>query len=595
MLDVRHRMFEGLRMSESTEPRHFDVVILGAGLAGLSLARQLLMNTSKTILLLDKRAVVPSQRQKVGEATVQLGAYYFAKILDLEEHLFQEHFLKYNLRFYWTSSDRENTSYEDYSQSYIRDLSNIATFQVDRNKIERELLRLNQESDRFTFECGITNIEAAIGRSGASHTISYESENQRSEIRAGWLVDSTGRAKFLAKKLGLTKSSPIHHGATFFWVEGLVNIEKLTSVSQMHRISQPSRQKLGHLPAWLATNHFVGENYWFWTIPLHGKTSLGLVYDCSAVVADEVSSPEKVIAWVGKRFPLFIRELADRKVLDYGLYRDISYDCAQTISIDHWAIAGEAGRFTDPLYSPGSDLIALYNTLIVDAILTQDQELLAVKSRLYELLMWACYEAYVPSYSTSYAVLGDQECFAMKYGWELMVYFTFYVFPFVNQAFTDTAFILSFLDIFARLGAINNSLQSFIAEFYRWKKRRPARPEKPALFDFSSFEPLKKAQELFYQVGLTPQECGRTLKRQMANIEQMASFIVAYVYSVVLDDDTVFTARNLVDDIDLTRLEFDPDTMRDVASTLNKTRDAKLAKMGAEFISQFRRKGERAV
>jgi len=75
----------------------------------------------------------------------------------------------------------------------------------------------------------------------------------------------------------------------------------------------------------------------------------------------------------------------------------------------------------------------------------------------------------------------------------------------------------------------------------------------------------------------------------------MASFIVAYVYSVVLDDDTVFTARNLVDDIDLTRLEFDPDTMRDVASTLNKTRDAKLAKMGAEFISQFRRKGERAV
>jgi len=576
-------------MPVPTEARHYEVVILGAGLAGLSLARHLLMNTPRTILLLEKRAEVPSPHQKVGEATVQLGGYYFSKILDLEEHLFQEHFLKYNLRFYWPSPARGNICYEDYSQSYIQDLSNIATFQLDRNKLEKELLRLNMECASFTFQPGIANLDVVFNRSGAPHGISYEIGNQRVDVQADWVVDTTGRAKFLARKLGLVKPSPIHHGATFLWVEGLVNIEKLTGLPHLQRIAQPSRQKLGHLPAWLATNHFVGEGYWFWTIPLHGKTSLGLVYDCSTVDADEVSSPEKVIAWVGKRFPLFKKELADRKVVGHGLYRDVSYDCAQTISADRWAIAGEAGRFSDPLYSPGSDLIALYNTLIVDAILTEDQDLLAVKSRLYELLMWACYEAYVPSYSVSYEVLGDQECFAMKYGWELMVYFTFFVFPFVNQAFTNTAFILSFLDVFARLGVINNSIQSFITGFYRWKKSQPARCQEPVLFDFSSFEPLKKAQQLFYQVGLTPQECIRTLKRQMANVEQMASFIVAYVYSVVLDDDSVLAARNFVEDIDLGKLEFDPDKMRQAAPALNRTREAKLTKIGADFISQFRR------
>jgi flavin-dependent dehydrogenase len=581
-------------MPVPTEPRHYEVVILGAGLAGLSLARHLVMNTPKTVLLLEKRAEVPSPRQKVGEATVQLGSYYFSKILDLEEHLFQEHFLKYNLRFYWPSPARGNTCYEEYSQSYIRDLSNIATFQLDRNKLEKELLRLNLEYASFTFQPGIANLDAVFGRSGAPHGISYEIGNQRVDVQADWVVDTTGRAKFLARKLGLAKPSPIHHGATFFWVEGLLNIEKLTALPHLERIAQPRRQKLGHLPVWLATNHFVGEGYWFWTIPLHGKTSLGLVYDCSTVAADEVSSPEKVIAWVGKRFPLFMKDLADRKVVGHGLYRDVSYDCVQTISADHWAIAGEAGRFTDPLYSPGSDLIALYNTLIVDAILTEDQDLLAVKSRLYELLMWACYEAYVPSYSVSYEVLGDQECFAMKYGWELMVYFTFYVFPFVNQVFTDTAFILSFLDVFARLGVINNSLQSFITGFYRWKKSQPARCQEPVLFDFSSFEPLKKAQELFYQVGLTPQECIRILKRQMANVEQMAGFIVAYVYSVVLDDDSVLAARNFVEDIDFGKLEFDPDKMRQAALALNRTREAKLTKIGADFIAQFRR-GENRV
>ena len=68
----------------ASQPQIFDVVIIGGGLAGLSLARQLLMNSSKKILLLEKLAALPSPRQKVGEATVQLSGYYFSKVLDLE-------------------------------------------------------------------------------------------------------------------------------------------------------------------------------------------------------------------------------------------------------------------------------------------------------------------------------------------------------------------------------------------------------------------------------------------------------------------------------------------------------------------------------
>src|SRR6516225_7055577 len=81
-----------------------DVVIIGAGLAGLTLSRQLLLNSNKRILLLDKRADVPTHRQKVGESTVQLGAYYYSKVLDLEEYLLSRQYMKYNLRFYWKSA-----------------------------------------------------------------------------------------------------------------------------------------------------------------------------------------------------------------------------------------------------------------------------------------------------------------------------------------------------------------------------------------------------------------------------------------------------------------------------------------------------------
>src|SRR5215467_14388625 len=199
-------------MGSPTFKSGYDVVILGAGLAGLTLARQLLLQSHKSVLLLEKRSQIPPVRQKVGEATVQVSAYYLAKVLDLEEHLLCNHLMKYNLRFHWKTPGHKNDSYEHYSQSYIRDLSNIATYQLDRNKIENELLRLNSENPNFTFHAGVLNVDAQLSRSNESHKVTFETSGQRIEVAARWVVDATGRAKFLSRRLALTKSSPIRHG-----------------------------------------------------------------------------------------------------------------------------------------------------------------------------------------------------------------------------------------------------------------------------------------------------------------------------------------------------------------------------------------------
>jgi hypothetical protein len=105
------------------------------------------------------------------------------------------------------------------------------------------------------------------------------------------------------------------------------------------------------------------------------------------VPEDELNSSKQVVEWVCKQYPLFAPYLTKAKIIDQGMIRDFSYDCQQAISTERWALAGEAGRFTDPLYSPGGDLISLYNTLITDAILTRDSNALAIKARLYEILM----------------------------------------------------------------------------------------------------------------------------------------------------------------------------------------------------------------
>jgi flavin-dependent dehydrogenase len=543
------------------DTEHPDVVIIGAGLAGLTLARQLLLYSDKTVLLLDKRPDVPTPRQKYGESTVQVGAYYYSKVLDLEEYLLRRQFMKYNLRFYWKSAGRDNTRFEDYGQAYIRTFSNIACYQLDRNTFEAEVLRRNCESPRLEFCPGAAELDVTLNED-APHVVTFAHSGRRREVRARWVVDTSGRGRFLARRLGLMRPNPIRHGAAFLWVDGLVDIDKLTDRSLKEIRLKRERAATGHSPVWLATNHFMGEGFWFWVIPLQGKTSLGVVYDNRTFPRERVTSPAKLLDWVCEEFPLFARDLPRRTVLDYSALKDYSYDCGQTISPARWALAGEAGRFTDPLYSPGSDLIAVYNTLITDAILTDDADELAAKCRLFEQLMRAFYQGTVPSYATSYDALGDQEVFTLKYVWELSVYFPFYVFPFINDLFTDRRFILTFLGKFGRLGAVNRQLQEFLSAYYQWKKENVRPVAGPRFNDFMELTPLRTAESAFYCVGASVEEAGRLFDRHLASLDELARFIVAHVSSVVLNDRGVLTSAPFVAGIDLERQRFDPAEMR---------------------------------
>src|ERR1700712_250319 len=158
----------GTRSTEMEENnfREVDVLITGAGLAGLTLARQLLLERPEIrILMVDRGAEIPNLKQKVGEATVQVSGYYYSRVLELEEYLLQEHYLKYNLRFYW-KSQRGAGVWEDLSQSYIRKVSNIATFQLDRNTFEAEVLRRNRESAGFELINPIAGLDVDLAEEG---------------------------------------------------------------------------------------------------------------------------------------------------------------------------------------------------------------------------------------------------------------------------------------------------------------------------------------------------------------------------------------------------------------------------------------------
>ncbi len=543
-----------------------DVLIVGGGLAGLCLARQLLLappERCRRILLVDRREL-PPRKQKVGEATVQLSGYYFSRVLAMEEHLLREHYLKYNLRFHWRDGGAGDR-YEELSQSYLRELSNIFTYQMDRNVFEAELLRVNRESPRFTAHAPVSGLAIELSRDGGPHAFSFRTggpDGREVAGRARWVVDASGRGKVLAKRLGLQAASPIRHGSTFCWVEGLVDLERLTDLTAAQVRLRRDRSTLGHSPAFLATNHLCGEGYWFWLIPLHGKTSLGLVYDRERVPREEVATPRKMIDWICRQFPLLARDLPQRKILDFAGFTDFAYDCTRTLDAAGWALCGEACRFSDPLYSPGGDLIALHNTLIADAILTDDRRALAAKVPLYEEMARALYESYVPSFAVSYDTLGDQETFSLRYSWELAVYFAYFVFPFINDLFTDRGFLAGYLRRLARLGPTNRNLHELLAAYYHWKKERPAPAASatPCFFDFAEIEQLREARSCFYRVGLSAEEAKQVIDEQLANLEQLARAIAAHVIAAVTGDRRAL-APAFAAAIDLRHLRFDPVAM----------------------------------
>ena len=86
----------------------YDVTILGGGLAGLTLATQLLKQDPEiSILILEKRPhPVDEAAFKVGESTVEVGAYYLAEECGLKKHLVDQQLPKFGLRFFFNNGNK---------------------------------------------------------------------------------------------------------------------------------------------------------------------------------------------------------------------------------------------------------------------------------------------------------------------------------------------------------------------------------------------------------------------------------------------------------------------------------------------------------
>lgn len=76
--------------SKIVKQKEYDVIILGGGFAGLTLAIQLSLSPENISILILKRRkeLAPAAMHKVGESIVELGSFYLREVLQLKDYLF---------------------------------------------------------------------------------------------------------------------------------------------------------------------------------------------------------------------------------------------------------------------------------------------------------------------------------------------------------------------------------------------------------------------------------------------------------------------------------------------------------------------------
>jgi flavin-dependent dehydrogenase len=456
-----------------------DVVILGGGLAGLTLALQLKRRIPDlAVLVLERRGQpAPDAIHKIGESSVEIAANYFDTVLGLKDHLRERQLKKFGFRFFFSDGCSEiDKVLELGASSYLA----TPSYQIDRGIFENFLAaQASQAEVRLITGATVRGFELASGE--AQHEVSWEVDGVPATARARWLIDASGRAGLLRRKLGLQQDNGHRVNSVWFRVAARIDVNEWSADPDwLGRCDPPER--------WLSTNHLMGDGYWVWLIPLaSGSHSIGIVADATRHPLERMSSFSRALEWLGRHQPRLAQDLESRRHLlqDFAFLKDLSYGCKRVFSADRWAMTGESGLFLDPFYSPGGDYIAIANTYITELIwLDRTGQPVGPQARAFERSFMTFYDSMLSLYRDQYGIFGDPEVLPVKVVWDYTYYWGVLCQLFFQRRLTDLKMLARLQAELGRCMALNFAMQDFLRDW----SGRSRRHNPPVLLDQARLE-----------------------------------------------------------------------------------------------------------
>ncbi|MGE0787431.1 MAG: NAD(P)/FAD-dependent oxidoreductase [Sandaracinaceae bacterium] len=414
--------------------RKVDVAILGGGLAGNLLARQLRRELPDLSVSIYERHVERSY--KVGESTVEVASHYLLRRQQLGTYLHKNHLPKHGLRYFFDNEACDGD---------IRTMSEIGpkwpaaypSFQLDRARLERDLLEMNA-ADGVEVNLGarVTDVEVSDDLD-APHTFTVVTDGERTKVSARWVIDAGGREGIVAKLKDLRVPEKKHRiAAGWGRFTGVGDIDGIRDADAFHR-------RVNYVSRVLSTNHFMSEGQWIWFIPLReGITSLGIVQDASMWDAKK-SKVDGFMQAIRKHKA--VRELTeDVECLDYMSFTQLAFRTKRFFGTTRWACIGDAAAFTDPFYSPGSDFISLENDLVSDLIRRDvEGDGYADAVDVYDGYMQYRLDSTMVIYEGLYKTFGSYELYRAKLYFDTGLYYNVLFDPYWNDKHRDLRWVRS--------------------------------------------------------------------------------------------------------------------------------------------------------
>ncbi|WP_394617116.1 tryptophan 7-halogenase [Lentzea sp. JNUCC 0626] len=331
-------------MQNPEDTKDFDVVVVGGGPSGSTLATMVAMRGHR-VLLLEKETF---PRHQIGESLLPATVHGICGLLGLTEELVSAGFtVKRGGRFRW-GANPEPWKFSFALSPRLEGPTSFA-YQVERMKFDHILLK-NAARKGADVRENCTVLDVVDDETGRVSGVRYrDAAGAEQQVSAKFVVDASGNLSRLHKRAGGSRefSEFFQNIAIYGYFEG------------GKRLPEPESGNIFSI---------AFDEGWFWYIPLRDDlTSVGAVV-AKEYAADLQGDPEAALRHFLERCPEVQDLLGDTPRITEGPYgkvrvrKDYSY-----LNTKFWrdgmVLVGDAACFVDPVFSSGVHL-ATYSALL---------------------------------------------------------------------------------------------------------------------------------------------------------------------------------------------------------------------------------------